>query len=256
MRHRPRSELRFLLFIGVLAVPGVAAAQQPPPPNPAYGGLAPPASGPPPSSGATPPQGPSQPPPTWQQPPRAQPPRTDTERALRDGEEKDSGRGLEWFALQPEVGLQQLGLTTLSGKDGGGFKTSGVAPLVGVLANVRLLFVTIGVRARVAFFSDFKYWNLGPELGFHMPIGNLEPYAFVGGGYAALGGLPDAAAGVSVHGFDIRLGVGLDYYVSRQFSIGGLFTSEIVPLSASFAGASSSSTGLGNALSLVLGVHL
>jgi hypothetical protein len=252
---------RALAPLVLLLFARTASAQQPPQP---YGGLAPPPSGPTtPGTPATmpPPGGP----PGYTsnaynngQPPPGQAPRSDTERALKDAEDRDSHRGLEWFSLQPEVGLQHLSLTAFSGSSQGSASTSGFGPVLGALANVRLLFVTIGVRARYGIYSDYKLWNVGPEVGFHLPIGNLEPYGFVGGGLSGLAGLPSVGnVDLSASGFHIRIGGGLDYYLSRSFSVGGAISTEMVKLSYSASGTDGgSSTGLATAFSLLLGLHL
>lgn len=193
-----------------------------------------------------------------------------TEQQLRQAESEDSGRGLEWVYLQAELGGAHAAVESL--KDGAMFqkadKTSVVGPQIGLAAGARLLFFTVGARARVAFFSDYHAWNVGPEVGMHIPIGNLEPYALLGVGYTALGGASApkgyTTSTIDAHGFDVRLGAGLDYYLSPTFSLGGLLTEEIVGLSrdaltfaAPYSGhaPSTSGTGLMTSLSVVAGLH-
>ena len=79
---------------------------------------------------------------------------------------------------------------------------------------------------------DWKLWTLGVEGGLHMPLGALEPYATVGVGYASVGSMKygtfdamgQATRGSgdapSAKGFDARLGIGLDYYLTNMFSVG------------------------------------
>ena len=248
---------RALATLALLLVARTAGAQQPPPQP--YGGLAPPPAGSPapPATNQPYPPGYNNAPPGYNNAPPGTAPRTDTERALKDAEDRDSHRGLEWFSLQPEIGVQHLSLTAFSG-DPGSFSSSGFGPMFGALANVRLLFVTIGVRGRYAIYSDYKLWNVGPEVGFHLPIGNLEPYGFIGGGLSGLAGLPAVgSADLTASGFYVRIGGGLDYYLSRSFSVGGAISTEMVKLSYSAGGNDGgSSTGLATAFSLLLGLHL
>jgi len=159
-----------------------------------------------------------------------------TEMQLRKAEQKDSGRELEWFYLNAEGGYQVLGLQTLSSKDlaYGTTSTSGSGPMVGAGLGVRLMFITIGARARMGMFEQYKATTLNAELGWHLPLGSIEPYFTIGGGYAFLSSLEAARWGssdASVRGFDIRGGFGLDYYVTPVFSIGGNLTGDFLFLS-------------------------
>ncbi len=188
-----------------------------------------------------------------------------TEAALRDAEHKDAGRGLEWFYAAPELGVTNVGLTSLSN---GGLLPGASAQTgtqLGVGLGARLLYFTVGMRGRLAFLPDFKAWSLGPEAAFHIPIGNLEPYALAGLGYTALGGLDDPGkAGIRIRGVHARLGGGADYYLTPSFSVGGLGTAELLFLgrpavdspAAGPLASGGSGTGLALSLSLVLGLHL
>jgi hypothetical protein len=159
-----------------------------------------------------------------------------TEEQLQTADQRDSGRGLEWVYLNAEAGFMHLGLDTfhannLINSNIGNTVQNG--PLFGAGLGVRLVFVTLGARFRYATFSNFNLWTLGGELGLRIPLGNLEPYFTLGGGYASLGSFSDSAVSdvVSVHGFDVRGGAGLDYYVTPVFSIGASITGEILALS-------------------------
>jgi hypothetical protein len=105
----------------------------------------------------------------------------------------------------------------------------------------------------------------------HIPIGRIEPYVTLGGGYASLGAWNKAKVGADMkqaHGFDARAGVGVDFYLTNTFSIGGNFTGDMlilgrsgnnavntVNLEAVPSAASGSGIGLGGTLSVVLGLH-
>jgi hypothetical protein len=148
-----------------------------------------------------------------------------TARQLDEAEREDSGRGLEWFWLQAEGGAQYVGLDAIAGsrlllpgQDG-----SGAAPVAGLAAGGRLLFFTAGVRARAAFLPVGQLGTLNLEGGYHVPLGNWEPYVHVGAGYARLLGVDRPAVATeapSVQGVDARLAGGADYYLAPQFSLG------------------------------------
>ena len=148
-----------------------------------------------------------------------------------------------------EAGYQTIGLRTFDANleklTVGLIPTVGNGPAVGVGAGVRLLFLTIGPRARVGFFHDdsatrtvrdWQFWTLDAELGLRIPIGRLEPNVTLAGGYAAVGNLDDAVHGlrgglVQIYGANARAGVGLDYYVTRHMTIGADLTGELLFLS-------------------------
>ncbi|PIE06024.1 MAG: hypothetical protein CSA75_01690 [Sorangium cellulosum] len=156
---------------------------------------------------------------------------TETQRQLSDAEKEDSGRGLEWVYFNVEGGYQYLGLETfksdgltyaksVSSTDGG--------MMLGAGAGVRLIFITLGGRARVGMFDQWNVATINAEVGFHIPIGMVEPYFVFGGGYAFLGSMDAGNWGgdVSVRGWNLRAGFGLDYYVTPAFSIGGNLTAD------------------------------
>ena len=95
-------------------------------------------------------------------------------------------------------------------------------------AGLRLAFITLGPRFRFGHFRDWDLWTLDAEVGFKAPLGAVEPFIALGGGYAKVGSLQDSR--VKVQGYDIRFNVGVDYYFSKAFSIGGLATAELLGL--------------------------
>jgi hypothetical protein len=191
---------------------------------------------------------------------------TATEQQLAQSEREDSGRGLEWFWLQAEGGGAWAAATSLSNDKLmlPGTSTGGGAGLLGVALGARLLFFTVGARARMAFVSDYKLISFMPEVGAHVPLGRWEPYAFVGAGYATLSGLPSfAGTKVSTSGFDARVGAGTDYYLTPTFSVGGLLTADFLFLGRPSLGQTAahdavvkgSGSGTSFAGSVVLGLH-
>jgi hypothetical protein len=192
-------------------------------------------------------------------------------RRLDQAERSDSGRGLKWFHLDTEVGVQHLGLQTFKANnlvDSAVVGTQQTGLLVGAGVGIRLVFLTIGPRFRLANFSDFQVWTLNGEVGLRIPIGNLEPHFNLGAGYAHLGAFQADlnAEGVDISGFDIRGGGGLDYFVTPVFSVGASVTFETLVLYRSGFGTTQPSAGsvyeadgssFGSAVSgtLVLGLH-
>ena len=230
---------QIVLALAVLAAPGAASAQtwgqpagqQPQQPQQSWGtpqgqgtggmsagGLAPPSSNPgDPNAG-------------YQQ----------TEQQMSKADKEDSGRGLEFFWLNAEVGGQHLGLQTFKANnlvDAGTVKTSQTGLMYGAGLGLRLVFITLGARFRLGQFSEWDIWTLNGELGIHIPLGAVEPYFTFGGGYASMGAFDGNNLGgslssedVDIKGYDIRGGFGIDVYVSSTFSIGANLTGEMLVL--------------------------
>ncbi|MFO0564252.1 MAG: hypothetical protein U0263_01245 [Polyangiaceae bacterium] len=167
-------------------------------------------------------------------------PNAQTERELEKADREDSGRGLEFFWLNAEIGGEHLGLQTFKANqlvDAGTVKTSQTGLLYGAGLGVRLVFITLGARFRMGQFSEWALWTLNAELGLHIPIGSIEPYFTLGGGYASMGSFNENNLGgslrsqdVDIKGYDVRGGFGVDVYVSDTFSIGANLTGEMLVL--------------------------
>jgi hypothetical protein len=188
-----------------------------------------------------------------------------TQKQLDQANAEDSGRGLEFAYFNVEGGIQQFSLQSLHSS--GDLVTapdssSGVGSLFGAAAGARLLFFTVGPHFRYGHFSNWNLWSLDLDLGLHLPLGNLEPYALVGAGYSEVDLRNDDGNYFSIKGFNVRLGGGLDYYVTNVFSVGGQITAEMVRLSRGaidhlpeFYVAKASALGLGFTASAVAGLH-
>lgn len=180
-------------------------------------------------------------------PPSSQPgyadpnaPSTPTERELEKADREDSGRGLEFFYFNAEIGGQHLGLQTFKANnlvDAGTVETTQTGLVYGAGLGLRLIFITIGPRFRLANFSKYDIWTLNAELGIHIPLGSVEPYFTLGGGYASMGsfGQKNIGAGlnsedVDITGYNIRGGFGIDIYLSDTFSLGANLTGEMIAL--------------------------
>jgi hypothetical protein len=201
----------------------------------------------------------------------APPNQAETQLDLADKE--DSGRGLEFVWLNAELGPEYLGLQTLRNKglvDSSQIHSKDAGMMYGAGLGMRLLVFTFGARFRFGNFPDWELWTLNAEAGMHIPIGRIEPYVTLGGGYASLGAWNKSKVGPEMkqaHGFDARAGFGVDFYLTNTFSVGGNFTGDMLILSRAgsvlgpqgsvlvAAQPSGSGIGLGGTLSAVLGLH-
>lgn len=165
-------------------------------------------------------------------------PTTPTERELAEADEEDSGRGLEFFWLNGEVGFTQVSLQSLKTDDlvPTGVESKSVGPVYGAGVGFRLVFLTLGGRFRIATLDIGDLWTLNGELGIRIPLGSLEPYITLGGGFASLGSFDKGNISTSnlnrddveITGGNVRVGFGLDYYLTSVFSIGANFTGEML----------------------------
>src|SRR5262249_43787970 len=86
---------------------------------------------------------------------------------------------------------------------------------------------------RIGQWSGWNLSTLDAELGAHITLGRFEPYFTFGAGYAAMHTTEATTGGdaaVDVHGFDGRVGMGLDWRADRIISIGVNFTGDLLAL--------------------------
>jgi hypothetical protein len=148
---------------------------------------------------------------------------------------QDSGLGLEWVYLNADAGFAFANMASFSETNLAIQQTSSAGGAFGIGAGVRLLFFTLGARARDLQLSDFNLWELDGEAAFHIRIWRIDPYFGVRGGYAFVGSLSSSAVAgnasdVSVHGFNVGPMFGIDFYLSSLVSIGAEGNAELIYL--------------------------
>jgi hypothetical protein len=222
--------------IAWLAAAAPARAQTPPayPPAAQY----PTTQYPQPSPTADPPlsTGGLTPPPTSEM----RPGESETLSTLERAEREDSGRGLEFVWIDAEAGYEYLSLQTFKANslvDADVIEDNGSAYVLGAGAGVRLVFLTLGARFRLARFSDWDLWTLNGEVALHVPVGAFEPSFAFGAGYASLGAfdfgnaVPGFSGGsVDASGFDARVTAALDWYINPLLSIGAKGSFDVLVL--------------------------
>jgi hypothetical protein len=141
----------------------------------------------------------------------------------------------DFFYLEAETGFQYTSLESLSVKRDvlpGIVRREDTGGILGAAAGFKLLFLTLGPRVRLGQFQDWDLWTLALELGWRVPLGSLEPYMRIGGGYARLGRAFEAVQGnrgsVTVQGYTARLAVGADYFITPVFTLGASVASEVI----------------------------
>jgi len=141
---------------------------------------------------------------------------------------------LDFIYLKAETGAEYVGLQTLSVKrDVVPFsvRRDDAGVFGGAAAGVKLLFLGVGPHFRIAQFRDWDLWTLNLDVQWLAPLGKIEPYLTLSGGYARLGRAFDTVSGgqiVRVEGYDVRLVIGGDYFLSPNLSLGASLSGEVV----------------------------
>ena len=152
---------------------------------------------------------------------------------------QDSGLGLEWVYLNADAGFAYMNMASFSQTNLAIQQTSSAGGAFGVGAGLRLLFFTLGVRARDLQLTSYNLWELDGEAAFHIRIWRIDPYFGVRGGYAFVGALGSSAVStasgtsasdVAVHGLNVGPMFGIDVYLSSLFSIGAEANAEFLYL--------------------------
>lgn len=193
---------------------------------------------------------------------------------------EDEGVGFKWVWLVPEFGYSYVNLKSFSEENLAIVDSSKSGAMAGVGAGVRLIFLTLGLRARHHFAMDM--WQVMGEAGFHFKVNRVDPFIAFRFGYDTVGSSLGQAVGnatgnvnVDVNGFNTGGAVGLDYFVGDNFTMGFEGSADFLfltrPLPALPAGMTpaqeaaikenplyknaGSSVGFGGVLALRLGLH-
>lgn len=157
------------------------------------------------------------------------------ETASSEGSAKDP-KGLDLLFLETETGAAWVGLQTLHVKRDvvpTSTRSQDVGGIFGLSGGVKLLFLSIGPHARFGTFQDWDMWTFDLDVGFHAPLGLVEPYFRLGGGYARLSRAFDKVRnGGSLHsdGYNLTLALGVDYFVAPYLTLGGKVGGELIGL--------------------------
>jgi hypothetical protein len=172
-------------------------------------------------NGAPPPPPPM---PTGGQPgsPTAPPPPGSTAAHLQQSTEQDSGVGLHFVYLQPEIGggLAHLG-DAMQDKD----LRSGGGLALGVGGGLEFIAFQLGARARYLSTPHFDLWSVGGELAYQPGSGRFWPRVGLGVGWAWTGNLDKQVCGarcaqIDTKGLDVGLRAGFQYFLSPHWEIG------------------------------------
>ncbi|HEY8091220.1 MAG TPA: hypothetical protein VIF09_25330, partial [Polyangiaceae bacterium] len=100
--------------------------------------------------------------------------------------------------LDAQAGIESVQMRTFFANfdsvSAGFLPSSGFGPTARIGTGLRLGFLTLGLRGRLAQFDDpatvgpWQIWSLDAEVGVRVPLGRWEPHFVVAGGYSTFGG--------------------------------------------------------------------
>ncbi len=157
-------------------------------------------------------------------------------REAPSSEQSKDAKGPDLLFLETETGVSYVGLQTLNVERDvipTTTRSEDVGGVFGLMGGLKLLFLSVGPHARFGRFQDWDLWTLNLDVGFHAPLGVVEPYLRLGGGYARLSRAFDKVrngGNLRSDGYNLSLALGADYFVTRYFTIGGRVSGELIGL--------------------------
>ncbi len=171
---------------------------------------------------------------------RANEPQSDRAAEHREPEQPDHAAQPLWSSLR--AGYEFVDLTTFQAEENDFsadlVPTRANGPMGQLALGVRLLGFSFGARGTLfslanvegeSGFQDAASWSLDAEIGLHIAATkNLDPFLLFDAGYTAIGGLElrGVSTRVRVRGYNVRVGFGIDYFVSTHWAVGALVTGE------------------------------
>ena len=158
-----------------------------------------------------------------------------TNQKLNEAEREDSGRNFELFYVDAYLGGSYIDMRQFSSDTLQIEKANSGGPMIAFGAGLRLVVFVVGVRAKYNALSAFNMWQLNLEAGFKIPIDKFDLLFGLHGGYSFVGKVGDGtvASGsgnvpsnndaVKIRGFNTGLDIALDYYITKNFSLGAGF---------------------------------
>ncbi len=150
--------------------------------------------------------------------------------------EDEQPEHIEWLVGKVDATYRSLDLRRIeyesSAAVGRLIPATAGGPSPGLGLGVRLWFVSLMLHGDVTFLSstsgpiddDMQLWNLDLEAAMRFLQGRIQPYLLLGGGYSALAGidglLDDRRSEAEAHGANARLGAGVDYYLTKNLTLG------------------------------------
>ncbi len=170
-------------------------------------------------------------------PPTMTTPEAATTAKLNEAESADSGRNFEIFWVDAHIGASYIDMRQFSSDTLAIEKSHSGGPMFSLGAGIRYVLLVAGVRAKYNVLSAFNMWQVNGEIGLKFPIDSVDLLIGAHGGYSFVGSLGDGTVAssdasatptnndaVKIRGFNAGLDLGVDYYITKNFSVGaGVF---------------------------------
>ena len=164
-------------------------------------------------------------------------PEAATTAKLNEAESADSGRNFEIFWVDAHIGASYIDMRQFSSDKLAIEKSHSGGPMFSLGAGIRYVLLVAGVRAKYNVLSAFNMWQVNGEIGLKIPIDSIDLLIGAHGGYSFVGSLGDGTVAssdasatptnndaVKIRGFNAGLDLGVDYYITKNFSVGaGVF---------------------------------
>jgi hypothetical protein len=153
------------------------------------------------------------------------PPPGSTEARLKESTDKDTGVGLHFVYLQPEVGVGFASIGSVLPETAKDFR-SGAGAVLGVGAGFEFIAFQLGARLRYMPTSSFNLWTVGGEFAYQPGSGRFWPRIGLGVGWATATGFGQTmcstfCGSIDVKGVDVSLRGGVQYFLTPHWEIGG-----------------------------------
>jgi hypothetical protein len=187
-------------------------------------------------NGAPPPP-PAMPPPGQPGSVAPPPPPGSTQQKLQQSTEQDTGVGLHFVYLQPEIGFGVAGLGG-SLPDSAKDSRTAVGPVFGLGGGFEFIAFQLGARVRYMPTSKFDLWSAGGEIAYQPGSGRFWPRIGLGVGWAWAKNFDAAKCGLfcsesESKGLDLGLRGGVQYYLTPHIEIGADVSLDVLFLSRS-----------------------
>lgn len=160
-----------------------------------------------------------------------------TAQRLNEAESADSGRNFEILWVDAHIGASYIDMRQFSSDTLAIEKANSGGPMFSLGAGIRYVLLVAGVRAKYNVLSAFNMWQVNGEIGLKIPIDSFDLLIGAHGGYSFVGSLGDGTVAASdtsatptnkdavkIRGFNAGLDLGVDYYITKNVSVGaGVF---------------------------------
>ncbi len=194
------------------------------------------------------------------------PPPGSTQQRLQQATQEDTGVGLHFVYLQPQIGVGTASLGGVLPDSAKGYRT-GTGGAFGVGAGLEFVAFQLGARLEYLPTQHFDLTTIGGEIAYQPGSGRFWPRIGLGVGWATANNFSTQMCGafcasIDVTGLDVAARGGFQYYVSSHWELGADLSLDAlflkrqgVPVADAAFAADGSSVGIAATLFAHVGFH-